>query len=309
MNYSLRLLDVCLASYFVLNLTLELLALAASRFVVPRVERMRAATGARVLLVLRLLPSALSIVGALALCLPSYLRFEQDASEEIGTVCTVLALCGFAMICASVARLVWGLRMSALLKEEGLRLAACDPIFALVGFLRPRVVVSKQIRKVLSDAQMEAALLHESAHLTAGDNLKRLALLAAPRPLFLRACFRSVEEQWMRLAEWAADDTAIAGQPARALALAEALVSVARISSSRSGLLIASSLVVCNDDLERRVQRLLAVRPAVIDGRPTARRGLIPAAGLIAAVILFVLEQRQGELLAVVHSAMESLAH
>jgi hypothetical protein len=309
MSYYVRLVDVCLASYFLLNLALELIALAASRMAIRGAERMRPVNGARFLLLVRLLPPVLAFVGTLALCVPSYLRFEQDASEDIGITCTLLALCGFAMLCASVARLVWGLRMSAAIKEDGFQVASCAPIFALVGFLRPQVIVSKPIRKLLSDAQMDAAMRHESAHLSAGDNLKRLALLAAPRPLFLRACFRNLEEHWMRLAEWAADDAAIAGEPSRALALAEALVSVARISSNRAATLVASSLVVCNEDLERRVQRLLAVRVISSSRTSLLQRMALPAAALASVGLLVLLEQQQTSLLALVHSVMESLAH
>ena len=308
MSYTLRLADVCLASWFLLNLALELTALAVSRLAIRSAERMNATTGARLLILLRLLPSTLAIIGTLTLCLPSYLRFEQDASESIGFGCTLLALCGLAMLCASAARLIWGIRLSAAIQRDRLQAAACDPIFALVGFLHPQVVVSNPIRSLLSDAQMEAALLHENAHLTARDNWKRLALLAAPRALFLRACFRNLEEHWMRLAEWAADDAAIAGEPSRALALAEALVSVARISGTRPQMLVASSLVVCNEDLERRVQRLLTSRHADAP-RSLANHFATSAAALSAAAILLVLAQQQGALLALVHSAMESLAH
>jgi Zn-dependent protease with chaperone function len=305
MSYTLRLADVCLASYFLLNLALEIVALALSRVARRGVERMRPANGARLLLLLRLLPSTLSLLGALALCLPSYLRFEQDASESIGTGCTLLALCGFAMAGASAARLLWGLRASAAIEQDG----CSGPVFALVGFLRPRVMISQPVRNALSDAQMDAALRHERAHRSAGDNLKRLALLAAPRPLGLRLCFRGLEREWMRLAEWAADDAAIAGEPARALALAEALVSVARLCGNGAAALVASSLVACNEDLERRVQRLLNTRPATSGRSSGAQPAMLTAAASTAAAILLALAARQSEVLALVHSAMESLAH
>jgi hypothetical protein len=304
MSYFIRLVDVCLASFFVINLVLELLVLCVSPYAVRLAERMRAATGARMLLALRLLPMVVTTVTVAAWCVPSYLRYEDDATESIALTCTALAICGLATLAASAARLIWGLSASARM----LKRTDQHSMFALVGFLRPRVIVSSRIREALSSSQMEAALLHEAAHSSSLDNLKRLAMLTAPRPLGLRR-LRRLETEWSRLAEWAADDAAIAGEPRRAIALAEALVCVARLSGrlEGSGLssLVISSLVARNDELGERVERLLGGRAISLP----RSRALPAAAGAVFALTLVLLAMRQNELLLLVHSAMERLAH
>jgi len=310
MSYSVRLADVCLASFFLINLALELLVLCASPYAIRLAEKMRRpATGARLLLALRMLPMLLTSVAVAAWCVPSYLRYEQDASESIALTCTLLALCGLVTLGASAARLAWGLTASAQMLKRAEEPALEHTMFALVGFLRPRVIVSQRIREALSSPQMEAALLHEGAHSHSRDNLKRLALLAAPRPL---GRLRRLESEWNRQAEWAADDAAVAGQPRRAIALAEALVCVARLSGRRQGSdlssAVSSSLVARNDELGERVQRLLAQSPANAGSVPRSR-AVTAAAGAVFAMALLFLAAHQSELLFLVHGAMERLAH
>jgi hypothetical protein len=304
MSYFIRLVDVCLASFFVINLALELVVLCVSPYAVRLAERMRAAAGARLLLALRLLPMAVTSVAVAAWCVPSYLRYEDDAAESIALTCTALALCGLVMLGASVARLAWGLNASARMLKRTDEPAAEHTMFALVGFLRPRVIVSKRIREALSSSQMEVALLHEAAHSSSLDNLKRLAMLATPRPLGLRR-LRRLESEWSRLAEWAADDAAIADEPRRAIALAEALVCVARLSGRIEDSAVISSLVARNDELGERVGRLLGQRTSSLP----RSRVLPAAAGAVFGFSLVLLATRQNELLWLVHSAMERLAH
>jgi hypothetical protein len=305
MSYFIRLANVCFASFFVINLALELLVLCVSPYVIRLAERMRPAAGARLLLAMRLLPMLLTSVAIAAWCVPSYLRYEQDASESIALTCTLLALCGVVILGASAARLAWGLSASARMLKRADEPAMEHMMFALVGFLRPRVIVSRRIHEALSSPQMEAALLHEAAHSNALDNLKRLAMLAAPRPL---GRLHRVESEWSRLAEFAADDAAIAGEPRRAIALAEALVCVARLSGRLEGSAVISSLVARKDELGERVGRLLALKPA--DARSLSRSRAVSAAavaGFAGSVLL--LAMHQGELLFLAHSAMERLAH
>ena len=308
MSYLLRLADVSLASFFVLHAALTLLALSLSPGAIRRAQFMRAATGARLLLVLRVLPSVVALLAVALGCIPSYLRFEQDGMESISPACTLLALCGLLTLVTGMARLLWGITLSARMNADRARWSSAtnSPIFALVGFLRPRVVVSNIIRQALSSAQMEAALRHEAAHSHSADNLKRLAILAAPALPFPHS-FRSLESQWMRLAEWAADDAASAGEPRRAIALAEALLCVARLAGQTECPSIVSSLVASQDDLGQRVRRLLAQQnPTVADPR-NRFASMVAAAALLCAAALMASQQRQ--LLLLVHSAMERLAH
>jgi hypothetical protein len=303
MSYFIRLADVCLAAYFLITVAMELAAVGMASAAVRRADRMRPAAGARLLLGLRLAPLALSAIAVAAFCVPSYVRFEQDASESVGLICSALAVCGLMMLGASALRVIWSVAVSARL----LQVKTGGAAFALVGFLRPRVIVSQGIREALSGAQMEVAMLHEAAHLHAQDNLKRLAMFAAPRALPQRL-WRSLEAHWSRLTEWAADDAAIAGEPRRALALAEALVCVARLAGQRKEYSFVSSLVTGSDDLEQRVGRMLAQpMPALaMSARSNAR---LAAAMLGLGASLVVVIAQKTYLLYLVHCAMERLVH
>jgi hypothetical protein len=298
MSYLVRMSYVCSAAFFLVHLALG----AAVRGVSPRVtraaERMQPAAGARLLFALRMLPWVVSLAVVLALCVPSYLRFEQDAAESVGLPCLVLSGICFTMLAASAVRGVW-----ALLTLNRLAMEPGRALFALVGFVRPRLVISAGVRETLSAGQMEAALLHEDAHRRAGDNWKRLAMLLTPEPLPGLRCFRMLETQWARLAEWAADDAAVQAEPLRAVALAEAMLRVARIGGRQEGLAPVSMLVASGDDLGQRVQRLLD--PEMADAAPRVLWPRLVALGGLAAVVVAVVYG--ATVLYVVHTAMERL--
>jgi len=114
---------------------------------------------------------------------------------------------------------------------------------------------------------------------TSRDNLKRLLLAFTPGLLPGVNGFGGVERLWARLAEWAADDHSVAGDPDRAIALAAALVRVARLGSVPVPL--ASSMIE-GDDLAARVGRLLAPTPPL---QVEVRRDAIAVAMLMLASI------------------------
>ncbi|QHN04337.1 M56 family metallopeptidase [Granulicella sp. WH15] len=308
MSYTLRLACACLASFFLVHVAASLLILALSSVATRLAVRMRASSGALLLFGLRLLPLTLSTLTVLLFCIPSYLRFEQDASESIGYPCLAFAAAGAALIAAAAMRFVWALFASHRIAQDEAspRIGIRSP-FTLVGFLHPRLIVSHRARQALSQSQMEAALLHEEAHRQSYDNLKRLAMVSAPGVLPLHPTFRSLEQQWARMAEWAADDAAVASEPMRAIALAEALVRVARLSTRSEQIPVVSSLVACKDDLGERVQRLLG--PTAQATPTTGHSRLRTAAVATAAAIITLLATHQREVLSLVHSAMEFLVH
>jgi hypothetical protein len=298
MSYFIRLTEVCLAAYFLMNLAVGMMVSGVSAMAVRRAERMRPAAGARLLLLLRLAPTTLSLLTVLAFCVPSYLRFEHDAEESVGLLCSALAVCGLLLLAASIVRMVWGIVLSArfLRQFQG----SSGLVFSLVGLLRPQVIVSGPIREALSSVQMDAAMRHEAAHSNSLDNLKRLAIYATPS--LLPGSFGKLESGWNRLTEWAADDAAVAGEPRRAIALAEALVCVARLSGQHAFGPIVSSLVAGQEDLSQRVGRLLASQPAQVSDIPGKWIILLP---MLAVVTLVVSQQK--ELLYLVHCVMERM--
>src|SRR5690349_1203168 len=107
--YPLRLLCLCLATFFlahlVLGLAVSILAPAAIRIL----RRVRSAQAARLLLGLRLLPVAGSLFLVAAVCAPSYLRFEpRGAEEEAGLACLTAAWMAAAIWATSFARAIAG---------------------------------------------------------------------------------------------------------------------------------------------------------------------------------------------------------
>jgi len=262
--YLLRLLCVCMASFFLLHLTFALAVSAAAPLAIRRAERMRASAGARLLFLLRLLPPGLALVVVAAICAPSYLWLEPDASaEEVGLIFLTVALVGSALCAMAIGRaLSAAVRSRRYLRDCPRLIESNAPILMLAGVLRPRLVVSRGVMGVLDHEQLVVALRHEWAHGVAHDNLKRLLLLAIPGVLPCMRGLRSIDRAWARMAEWAADDRAVGGSSNRSLALAAALVRVARMGPAAPAPALATSLMADPCDLEKRVDRLLDPAPS-----------------------------------------------
>ncbi len=255
-------------------------------------ERLRATS--LDLLGLRLLPSAGALLVALSVVLPAFLSFEPHQEHEAaGPVLIVLA----ALAAAGLAGGLWrGWRACraarALLAccrpgpdrvgEDTVQVVdAAQPLVAVIGAWRPRIVASESVRAACNAEEFRAVLAHEAAHLAARDNLKLLMLVAAPDALALTPLAAVLTERWRAAAEGEADQCATRGDGERRLALASALIKVARLVKCRATPHPALGMPVAADDVPGRVQALL--------GPPAARaQGRILAA-LAAAVLLIPL--------------------
>ncbi|HKV62067.1 MAG TPA: hypothetical protein VJO16_09150 [Candidatus Acidoferrum sp.] len=286
--YLLRLLCLCLASFFAVNAVAGLLISLASRAAIRKAESMRARSAARFLFALRLLPCALGSGAVIVLCVPSYLWLEPQAtSERIGWICLGLAFLGAAGWLISFARFSRALALSARFnrscektgRESLLRSDSCNavivekdaPLLALSGILRPRLIVSKAVLRTLSGDELELALQHENAHRISRDNLKRFFLLLAPAPIPAIRSLSSIERSWTKFSEWAADDDAVRGDSQRALSLAAALLRVARMGTAPRLSFLHTSLCADDHDLSARVERLLRVQPLPAKPQSSAR--------------------------------------
>src|SRR5258707_15348613 len=119
LHYASRLLCLCLASFFVVNAVLGLTAAFASRAAIRIAGAMRPRSAARFLFAVRVLPCALGIGAVLALCVPSYLWLEPQASaERIGWTCLAFAILGAAGCFGSIARVARALAASARFNRE-----------------------------------------------------------------------------------------------------------------------------------------------------------------------------------------------
>ena len=278
LSYSLRLIFLCFAFFFLAHAALGLIAWAAGPAAIRLAERIRPRAAARFLFALRLLPAALGMLVLFVLCVPSYLWLEPRASvERVGLLCIAAAAAGAALWVMAAARtlraVVESLRFRARCDRSGVMLKPARknervtvietgyPLIALAGLLHPRVVVSRSAMNALSAEEFAAALEHEKVHRASGDNWKRLLLRAAPEAVPFSRSFAKIEQAWLRFSECAADADSTHGDEHASLALASALIEVARLGTSRQVPAAVSSLVPDPRDLAERIDRLLIPQP------------------------------------------------
>ena len=307
--YLWRLCCLSLAVLFVVQICAGLLVRLAAPRVLSLAERLDPAKAAALMLAFRWLPGVLGLFVALCLCVPAYLRLEPLSSdEEIGFACVCLGCLALLSYLIPVARVVSNVvrsevRLRALVRDAEERaglfvIRETSPAMALAGLFHSRVVVSREVERLLTADQMDAARRHEGAHRESLDNWKRLVLEGAPIDL----SGRSLRSAWSRFTEWAADDKATEGEPARSVALASALVSVARLASADC-LPHASMLVSDGRALRARVERLLAQTKRTPQPFPVA--AVVSVALTLAALAVAIAQQPAGA--AIVHQLLESL--
>ena len=296
-SYGARLLLLSLASYFLANLALTLVLRLVLPFLLRVAESMRASRASWFLFWARIAPATLSLLFVLAFCVPSYLWLEPGSVAERTTVAGVLVACfGLALLLGAFARTataLWRSRKylqtahtcSAHANESVLVIPSTKPLFALAGLFRARLVVSSDLLHSLSPEQFEMAARHERAHQAGYDNIKKLATILSPLALPFSEGFVTLERQTAKFTEWAADDRAIAGDPEKAVILADALVRVARMNGVRSlsGPDLISTLVSEACSLDDRVLRLLNIRQPAENVR--SYRIAFLAAAVISAVL------------------------
>jgi len=322
--YTMRLLCLCCASFFLIHMALALAARLCAGTAVRVAEHMKPRSAAGLLFTLRLAPLALALVAVLAFCVPSYLWLEPEATgEKVGLLCVLMATLGIALCIPALKRVIGAVRGTnrylSQCERHGRRinvpgetspallLADKAPVLAVAGVFRPRLLISRRVLRELSPEQREAALRHEHAHRTSGDNLKRLLILLAPDAVPFAATFRELERAWSKFTEWAADDEATAGDPERALTLASALVRVAKMGSRPQANVLSCSLVGGSQELSQRVDRLLRPQPKPDKPMKEVIR-LLSGAGALVASAVAVVTLWPGSL-SLVHQALERLVH
>jgi len=265
-SYLSRLLLLSSASFFVVLMFFAALVALIAPAAIRRASTLRPRRAARLLLSLRLLPAALAATVVTALCVPSYLRFEPlMTNEQAGLVSLTAAILGAAILglaiyrgCSALLRSALYLRRSdgreSRVEGETVWIVPQGAGLALAGIWRPRLLISEGALAGLSSDQLAVALRHEHSHRVSRDNLKRLLIRLAPA-VFPR--LRTLEQEWVKHAEWAADDRATEGDGERSAALAAALVRVARLQSGMAMPELMTSLVAADEDLAQRVDRLL----------------------------------------------------
>lgn len=318
-NYAAHGLTLSLAWFVTANLAMSLLIAATARVLLRRGGVARPGWW----FLLRLAPAIASTTFVLVFFVPSYWKYEpRESVEGFDLTLSVIAAVAVVLVAASLVRGVRAWRSAAARVGRWVRHASIlphlpvagttpvfvvdsdQPIIALSGIRRPRLLVTRGFVQALTRAELTAAIAHELGHRRAWDNLKRLAMRSAPDFLRLTPAAHDLERRWASAAEHAADRVAGSGPSARC-ALASALVKVARLtprSAVAEPAYVAEpiSTLIGGGEITSRVQRLLDDRDP-IERRP---RFSVLAPALAAAAIVFV---TYGPLVRAVHDATERL--
>jgi Zn-dependent protease with chaperone function len=273
-------LTLALVWFLVLNAAATLFVVA----VAPRVTQRDSVRRPAFWLGLRLLPAVSSIGFVAAVFLPSYWKYEpREFAEGFDVTLAALAVAGLVVVATAAARGVTAYRRASRRAQAWSRLArpltlsdssmptfeidADAPIMALVGVLRPRLLITRGVLQALSDEELSASVAHEIGHQRAWDNLKRLAMRTAPDLLTTTTAARNIEQRWASASERVADRQACSSGRARC-ALASALVKVARLTPPVTPIAEPISTLVDGGEIASRVHSLLEDAP---DAEP--RRG------------------------------------
>jgi hypothetical protein len=273
---------LALAWFGAVNLALSGLAAAFGRQIQRGAINVRASAAPAILLALKLGPGLAALFFACAVFLPAHWRFEPEgAVESPGYTLFVLGSIGAVALARAVRRAVRDAGMTRRLERDWLARASgprpggggrlpvyslpdSAPVISLAGLLRPRVFVARPVADAFTSDEMDVSLAHELAHHESRDNLKRLVVACSPDMLGLWPCGRAVEQEWRAAVEFAADARAVAGRPERAVALASALLKVARLVPA-AGAPAAASAFYDGTLLSARIGRLLT---PCFDDRP-----------------------------------------
>jgi beta-lactamase regulating signal transducer with metallopeptidase domain len=303
MSFEIRLLIATLAAFAVANL----LASGTVAALWPQLVRGDARVRARRLAWLRALPVCAAIAAALWSATAFMLFEARDRDETFGTVLTGLALLPVALIATAAARGVRAVLEAVAIRRrwletaEPVQLRECHlpawtiesafPIVAVIGLLRPRLVIARSVLASCPPAEIRAILAHEQAHVTRRDNWMRLLLTVLPDALSWLPVSRRLAASWSAAAEDAADDGAGASGSEGRLALAQALVRVARLAPAAAPVRttpLPATALFRGDDIARRVRRLAApVAPAAVP-RTHPARGVMLSAAMVAAGVLLM---------------------
>jgi hypothetical protein len=261
---------------------------------------------------LRLLP-LWGVVAALLFAVTGLARFEsRDGDELVGWTIRALATIGALLVSGSVAhvalqqwrtlRLWHTWRRSAEPVRLGnvaipaWRIDAGVPIVAVIGIVRPRLVIDGSVLANCDEAELAAIVAHECGHLRRRDNLRRMLFAAMPAPWIPS----HLHERWREATEQAADDLA-AAQSGDRLHLASALVRVARLAQQAPSRqpwppYLPASALYRGEALEQRVKRLLSAPEAP----PTGSYRTSVLVGATALLLAFATQRHVHDLMEVI---------
>ena len=311
--------SLALAAFFATDVVASLVAMIVWRAARGDLDRVGARARAGGLFLLRVFPAAAASILVAGVFAPAFWRFEpRETGEMVGASLLAIAFVSAGLILGGLRR---GWQASRATRRvvrgwsEGARplvlpgvaipayaIRAEFPVVSLVGILRPRLFVSERVLQACTAEELAVMVRHECGHLASRDNLKRLVLRLCPNPLPLVSPCGELERHWQEACEEAADDYAARASAPSALALANALVRVARMAPARRAATAMLTWLYSGDSIERRVKRLVASSPRG-DSRAT---WLVTARALAAApAVLTVAVLLDPTLLHTVHHLIE----
>ena len=229
--------------------------------------------------------------------LPAFHAFEPRGHDEtVGASLAALSAVGALLFAGAAVRgwlsaratrqlvRAWSARACPIALADApfpaARVDSAFPLVAIVGLLRPRLLVARRVLEACTPQELGAILAHEAGHLAAFDNLKRLLMRCVPDVLAFTPVGPGIERDWADAAEEAADDHAARTAGGRAVDLAGALVKVARMVPGRGHPALPASTLCHNETVERRVRRLLDRAPG-----GSAAPWLFAARGLVSLLV------------------------
>jgi beta-lactamase regulating signal transducer with metallopeptidase domain len=222
-------------------------------------------------LAIRLTPPVGAALFSAAVVVPAFLRYEPVHREQPGFMLVALAMIGAVLILDGARRGVrsywvthklsaqWA-RVATRSRAGGMTIDIIDsvaPIVAVVGGWRPRIVAARRVVHACTVEELACIVAHERAHVAAKDNLKRFLIAASPDVLSWLPLGRQLARRWRAASEQSADEWATSSGPRPRLALASALIKVARLATGTPAALPPISTLINPDGIESRIQRLL----------------------------------------------------
>jgi len=271
-------ISLLLAALLSFNSLASIFIAATWRLLGPLTRRWSAMSRARLVFSLRIFPGLLAILGVSILLVPAYLAYEpRHTGETVSLKLGALAFLSAIGIALAASRFLSAWRATARLTADWMRDAEpiqiagitiatyridhAFPVIAIVGVIRPRLFIARQVLELLTPDEVAAAVAHENGHLAARDNLKRGLLRACRDALLIIPSGRSLDRSWSEAAEEAADETAARQSVNMALDLASALVKIARIIPEGARPTMPAGVFLVGDDetagIKGRVRRLI----------------------------------------------------
>src|ERR1700722_1343861 len=226
---------------------------------------------AALLFAVRIFPFIASVIITFAFVIPSFQWLEPrsldvDMHEGIGTLPLALGICALLLIAFGCFRVIGAQRKTSRvvsrwlegarpldlhsdLKAETYQSKQAPPL-TLVGFSRPKVLVSEPTVAALTHEELQIAIKHEIAHVKSHDNLKKLILRFCPFP-----GMSALEHTWSQATELAADAAAVSSSE-DAVDLAAALIKLPRFVPVEIAPVCTVGFVT--GSIRVRVERLLA---------------------------------------------------